>query len=65
MLFRAKLVFFGAAALFNAFTMAEKFTPSDLIQLPRPGAPVTSPSGALAVYAQSAYNITDDKVRYK
>lgn len=61
MLVKSTLVLFGATLL-NIFVMAEKFTPSDLIQLPRPGVPVTSPSGALAVYAQSAYNITDAKV---
>jgi hypothetical protein len=42
--------------------MAKSFTPSDLTQLPSPGIPVTSPSGKLAVYAQSAYNITEAKV---
>lgn len=61
MLVKSTLVLFGASLL-NIFVMAKKFTPSDLIQLPRPGVPVTSPSGALAVYAQSAYNITDAKV---
>lgn len=63
MLFKSTLVLFGATLL-NICVMAEKFTPADLIQLPRPGIPVTSPSGALAVYAQSAYNITEAKVGY-
>lgn len=61
MLAKSSFVLVGVTLL-NIFAMAEKFTPSDLIQLPRPGVPVTSPSGALAVYAQSAYNSTDAKV---
>ncbi|KAI8348009.1 Alpha/Beta hydrolase protein [Choanephora cucurbitarum] len=61
MLIKSKLLFFGASLFNIAVVMAEKFTPADLIQLPRPGVPVTSPSGALAVYAQSAYNITEAK----
>lgn len=44
--------------------IGEKFTPSDLIQLPRPGIPVASPNGELAIYAQSAYNITEAKVPF-
>jgi hypothetical protein len=49
--------------LFNIVAvMTETFTPPDLTQLPSPGIPVTSPSGTLAVYAQSAYNITEAKV---
>lgn len=61
MLAKSTLILVGVT-LINIFAMAEKFTPSDLIQLARPGIPVTSPSGALAVYAQSAYNSTDTKV---
>ncbi|KAI8078261.1 Alpha/Beta hydrolase protein [Gilbertella persicaria] len=61
MLFKNKLLLFGASLFSMTVIMAEKFTPADLIQLPRPGVPVTSPSGALAVYAQSAYNITEAK----
>ncbi|KAI7888020.1 Alpha/Beta hydrolase protein [Mucor mucedo] len=60
MLAKSTLALVGVTLL-NIFAMAENFTPSDLIQLARPGVPVTSPSGALAVYAQSAYNITDAK----
>lgn len=41
---------------------AEQFTPVDLIQLARPGIPVTSPNGTFAVYSQSAYNIEQAKV---
>ncbi|KAI8992631.1 Alpha/Beta hydrolase protein [Pilobolus umbonatus] len=41
--------------------MATKFTPPDLIQLPRPSASVPSPNGLLAVYSQSRYNIKDAK----
>ncbi|OAD07305.1 hypothetical protein MUCCIDRAFT_77714 [Mucor lusitanicus CBS 277.49] len=39
----------------------ELFTPHDLIQLARPGVPVTSPNGTFAVYSQSAYNIEQAK----
>lgn len=49
-------------ALFNILTMAQQFTPSDLIQLARPGVPVASPNGHYAVYAQSTYSISDAKV---
>ncbi|KAI7897664.1 Alpha/Beta hydrolase protein [Cokeromyces recurvatus] len=42
-------------------TTAAKFTPSDLIQLPRPSASVISPNGTLAVYAQSVYDISEAK----
>lgn len=43
---------------------AELFTPVDLIQLARPGVPVTSPNGTFAVYSQSAYNIEQAKVSF-
>lgn len=42
----------------------ELFTPHDLIQLARPGVPVTSPNGTFAVYSQSAYNIEQAKVSF-
>ncbi|KAI9480368.1 MAG: Alpha/Beta hydrolase protein [Benjaminiella poitrasii] len=58
MLIKSKLVFLAASLM---VVIAEKFTPSDLVQLPRPTAPTTSPNGALAVYVQSAYNISEAK----
>lgn len=64
MIVKSTLFLLGASLINIVVVMAEKFTPSDLIQLPRPGIPVTSPSGALAVYAQSAYNITEAKVSF-
>lgn len=45
-----------------AVISAETLTPANLIQLARPSVPVVSPNGALAVYAQSIYNITESKV---
>ncbi|KAI8062998.1 Alpha/Beta hydrolase protein [Thamnidium elegans] len=52
---------FVVLALFSILTMAQQFTPTDLIQLPRPSVPVISPNGHYAVYAQSAYSIADTK----
>lgn len=41
---------------------ARILTPHDLVTLPRPGGVATAPSGKRAVFAQSQYNITADKV---
>lgn len=58
-------LFLLSTSLFNVMAvMANTFTPPDLVQLARPSVPVTSPSGALAVYAQSVYNIEESKVTF-
>lgn len=62
MLVKRTLILFSASLL-NIAVMARTFSPSDLIQLARPGVPVTSPSGALAVYAQSEYSIAEAKTK--
>lgn len=41
---------------------ARILTPHDLVTLPRPGGVATAPSGKRAVFAQSQYNTTADKV---
>ncbi|KAI8968569.1 Alpha/Beta hydrolase protein [Mycotypha africana] len=59
---KSTVLFFSTSFILNMVVVGAKLlTPSDLIQLPRPGVPVTSPNGALAVYAQSSYNITEGK----
>lgn len=62
MLVKRTFILFSASLL-NIVVMAKTFSPSDLVQLARPGVPVTSPSGALAVYAQSEYDINEAKVK--
>lgn len=58
-------LFLLSTSLFNVMAvLTETFTPPDLVQLARPSVPVTSPSGALAVYAQSIYNIDEAKVSF-
>ncbi|KAI8639615.1 Alpha/Beta hydrolase protein [Parasitella parasitica] len=59
MLVKSTLLLFGLVS--SSIVMADRFTPVDLIQLARPGVPVPSPNGTLAVYSQSAYNIDQAK----
>jgi hypothetical protein len=54
--------FAGICALMAITGEARILTPHDLVTLPRPGGVATAPSGKRAVYAQSQYNTTADKV---
>lgn len=60
MLVKSTLFLFSLVS--STFVMAEIFSPIDLIQLARPGIPVTSPNGTFAVYSQSTYSIDEAKV---
>jgi acylaminoacyl-peptidase len=59
---RKLLLLLGAGLLFSNAVSGDKFTPVDLVELPKPSGPITSPSGAYAVYSQAVYNAADAQV---
>ncbi|KAI8889463.1 alpha/beta-hydrolase [Backusella circina FSU 941] len=58
---RHLLLLLGAVLLSSNAASGDQFTPVDLVELPSPSGPITSPSGALAVYSQAVYNAADAK----
>lgn len=53
------------AVLQYAVVCARLLQPVDVVSLPRPGSPSASPNGQLAVYAESTYHPSEDKVGYR
>jgi hypothetical protein len=54
--------FVGICAVMAITSEARLLTPHALVTLPRPGGVVSAPSGKRAVFAQSQYNASADKV---
>jgi hypothetical protein len=54
--------FAGICAIMAITGEAKTLSPHALVTLPRPGGVVSAPSGKRAVFAQSQYNMTADKV---
>lgn len=54
--------FAGICAVMAIASEARLLSPHALVTLPRPGGVVSAPSGRRAVFAQSEYNTTANKV---